>query len=195
MLVNQSKLRVSVQFEPSLSLFNNFGAAKTFEISSNGEISDGVMAELEVLETELVDGYTVKANFIEVFTQVGNGNAKFNFSTYTEGTTNWVKMSMATCGSVRIDAYISAEFSFIFSVAISDDDSDPEVERIKVEDVISFLEKETDPVVLAAKIAYLMPQKETLEKLGEALTVVGIIAIVAGIAYFITEFVSLIILL
>lgn len=195
MLVNQPKLRVSVQFEPSLSLFNNFSAAKTFEISSNGEISDGVMAELEVLETKLVDGYTVKDNFIEVFTEVGNGNAKFNFSTYTEGTTNWVKMSMATCGNVRIDAYISTEFSFIFSVAISDDDSDPKVERIKVEDVIFFLEKERDPVALAAKIAYLMPKKETLEKLGEALAVVGIIAIIAGIAYFIAELVPLIILL
>lgn len=189
-------MRVSVQFEPTLDLFNGFSAAKTFEISSNGEISDGVISEISALEAELVDGYTVKDNIIEIFMEVGNGNAKFSFSTFVEGSTNWLKTSMATCGSMRIDAYTSSEFSFIFSVAVSDDNSNPELEQIQVEDVVAYLEEERDSILLAAKIAYLLPDKEVIQEYGKALVEAGTIAtIIFGICYFMVCLIGSIILL
>lgn len=196
MLINEPTLRVSVQFEPTLDLFNGFSAAKTFEISSNGEISDGVISEISALEAELVDGYTVKDNIIEIFMEVGNGNAKFSFSTFVEGSTNWLKTSMATCGSMRIDAYTSSEFSFIFSVAVSDDNSNPELEQIQVEDVVAYLEEERDSILLAAKIAYLLPDKEVIQEYGKALVEAGTIAtIIFGICYFMVCLIGSIILL
>lgn len=168
-LVDHPKFRVSVQFEPSLSLFNSFGAQKTFAISSNGEISDGFMAEIEALEAKLADGYTVKDNFIGIFMEVGNGNAKFSFEVYPEGTTNWLKLNMATCGTVKIDAYTSTDFSFIYSFAVSDDNSDPEMEPIPVESYKVMLEEESDPIRVSVLSAFLMAAKEALVELSESL--------------------------
>lgn len=186
-LIYEPQFRVSVEFATSVNRYNNVSAATTFQISNNGEVSNGLIAEIEALETQLVGGYTVTDNLMEIFMEIGYGNAKLAYSTYMEGATTWLKSSMVACSSVEIDAYTSVEYSFVFSVAISDDDSNPNVDKMPVQEVVPFLQEESDPVKLAARIAYLLSDKDSLEYLASSLAVVGTIATVAGIVYFILK--------
>lgn len=186
-LIYEPQFRVSVEFATSVNRYNNVSAATTFQISNNGEVSNGLIAEIEALETQLVGGYTVTDNLMEIFMEIGYGNIKLAYSTYMEGATTWLKSSMVACSSVEIDAYTSVEYSFVFSVAISDDDSNPDLDKMPVKKIIPFLQEEPDPVQLAARIAYLLPDKDSLENFASSLAVIGTIAAVVGIIYFILK--------
>lgn len=180
LLYNHPQLRVSVEFVPSVNRYESFPAAMTLQISNNGEASSGFMSELEVLETQLVSGYTVKDNYTEIFMEVGNGNAKIAYSTYMEGGKTWFKVSMVACSSVEIDAHTSAEYSFVLSVAYSDDDPDPTFKKIPVEALVPFVEEDNVPVSAQAKLAYLLPDKDSLITF---LEITAGVVVIAGLGY------------
>lgn len=186
-IIDQPQLRVAVEFETSAEQFNNFPAAETLQISNGGEITAGLIAEIEELEAQLVSGYTVKDNFMEIFMEVGTGNAKLAYSTYMEGNKTWLKVSMAACSSVEIDAYTSIEYSFILSVAYSDDDSDPKLNPIPIISLLKFIEFASMPTSLRARVAYLIPNRgiansfctdSSVDPKSAFATVIGVITII-----------------
>lgn len=186
-IIDQPQLRVAVEFETSAEQFNNFPAAETLQISNGGEITAGLIAEIEELEAQLVSGYTVKDNFMEIFMEVGTGNAKLAYSTYMEGSKTWLKVSMAACSSVEIDAYTSIEYSFILSVAYSDDDSDPKLNPIPIISLLKFIEFASMPTSPRARVAYLIPNRgiassfctdSSVDPKSAFATVIGVITII-----------------
>ena len=146
-----------------------------------------MIAEIEELEAQLVSGYTVKDNFMEIFMEVGTGNAKLAYSTYMEGSKTWLKVSMAACSSVEIDAYTSIEYSFILSVAYSDDDSDPKLNPIPIISLLKFIEFASMPTSPRARVAYLIPNRgiassfctdSSVDPKSAFATVIGVITII-----------------
>ena len=194
-LYHTNNVIVSVKFSPSSSLFDTFNSNHTFEIDSNGELSEGFMSELNILETQMTNGFTVKDGLLQVTLEVGPGDAKFGFTTYRIGNVNWIKVSLATCGTIVIDAYTSLEFSFIYSLAVSDDNDDPELAGVPIDDYVEDFEAESDPVKLAAKLACFLPEKEKVEDLAIALGATATIAALFwAILHYLAQFLPAILL-